>query len=112
MPYPLTTLVVDVTDACNLSCTYCYEYGEDRLADRERADGTARRSTMSVETAKESVDFLFANSEGRPEITVTFFGGETLLNWTVIEAAVLHAEERGKAEGRKVNFPSRPTRRC
>lgn len=104
MPYPLTTLVVNVTNACNLSCTYCYEYGEDRLADRERTDGTARRSTMTVETARESVDFLFANSEGRPEITVTFFGGETLLNWTVIEAAVAHAEARAKAEGRKVNF--------
>ena len=25
MPYPLATLVLNVTNKCNLSCTYCYE---------------------------------------------------------------------------------------
>jgi uncharacterized protein len=27
MPIPLTTMVLNVTNQCNLSCTYCYEYG-------------------------------------------------------------------------------------
>src|SRR5687768_16557334 len=27
MPFPLTTMVLNVTNQCNLSCTYCYEYG-------------------------------------------------------------------------------------
>src|SRR5262249_17820052 len=26
-PFPLTTMVLNVTNQCNLSCTYCYEYG-------------------------------------------------------------------------------------
>ena len=30
MPYPLATLVLNVTNKCNLSCTYCYEFGADR----------------------------------------------------------------------------------
>ncbi len=104
MPYPLTTLVINVTNTCNLSCTYCYEYGEDKLADRERSDGSARRSAMTADTAIESIDFLFRESVGRPEITVTFFGGETLLNWAVIESAVTHARNKGRLENRKVNF--------
>jgi len=33
IPFPLTTLVLNVTNKCNLSCTYCYEYGEDRIVD-------------------------------------------------------------------------------
>ena len=29
---PLTTLVMNVTSKCNLSCKYCYEYGEDKIS--------------------------------------------------------------------------------
>ncbi len=32
-PFPLSTLVLNVTNKCNLSCTYCYEFGADRIAD-------------------------------------------------------------------------------
>ena len=32
-PVPLQTLVVNVTNQCNLACTYCYEYGEDKIVD-------------------------------------------------------------------------------
>ena len=34
---PLSTLVVNVTNRCNLSCAYCYEYGGTRLPNRPRA---------------------------------------------------------------------------
>ena len=29
--FPLTTMVLNVTNKCNLACTYCYEYGEDKI---------------------------------------------------------------------------------
>ena len=32
-PVPLQTLVINVTNQCNLACTYCYEYGEDKIVD-------------------------------------------------------------------------------
>jgi uncharacterized protein len=32
---PLTTMVMNVTNQCNLACTYCYEYGEDMIVDRQ-----------------------------------------------------------------------------
>ena len=35
MPFPLTTMVLNVTNQCNLACTYCYEYGEDKIVDTE-----------------------------------------------------------------------------
>jgi uncharacterized protein len=65
-------ILVYVTRACNLACTYCFSQG-----------GTfgGRPSVMSVETAKEAVAFvgkLLATS-ARPYITVDLFGGEPLL---------------------------------
>jgi uncharacterized protein len=104
MPYPLTTLVLNVTNKCNLACTYCYEFGEDKLADALRKNGDARRSRMSSETARTSIDFLFENSAGRDEVSVTFFGGETLLNFDVIRDAVLYAEERAIECGKRLSF--------
>ncbi|MAE67926.1 MAG: quinohemoprotein amine dehydrogenase maturation protein [Phycisphaeraceae bacterium] len=103
-PFPLATLVLNVTNKCNLSCTYCYEYGDDRIASSARTDGTPKASMMSSETATQSVDFLFEKARDRRDVTITFFGGETLLNFGTIEAAVHHAEARAAAEGKKVGF--------
>ena len=30
--FPLHSLVMNLTNQCNLSCTYCYEFGEDKVA--------------------------------------------------------------------------------
>ena len=53
---PLTTLVLNVTSKCNLSCTYCYEYGEDRIVEASR-----KPRFMNEETARQSVEFMFAD---------------------------------------------------
>jgi len=29
-------MVLNVTNQCNLSCEYCYEYGEDKIVDTEK----------------------------------------------------------------------------
>ncbi len=103
MPFPLQTLVLNVTNKCNLACTYCYEYGEDKIAEPLK-DGRVRAPRMSEETAIESVDFLFARSAGRGEVTITFFGGETLLNFPAVRAATEHALARAEESGRRVSF--------
>ena len=33
--FPLQSLVMNLTNQCNLSCTYCYEFGEDKVATPE-----------------------------------------------------------------------------
>ncbi|HIO66014.1 MAG TPA: quinohemoprotein amine dehydrogenase maturation protein [Planctomycetes bacterium] len=104
MPYPLATLVLNVTNKCNLSCTYCYEYGEDRVSNQKKPDGTPRLPMMTSETACKSVDFLLKSSEGRNGVSITFFGGETLLNFGTIRDATEHAVRRGRELGRLVAF--------
>ncbi|MEQ1634261.1 MAG: quinohemoprotein amine dehydrogenase maturation protein [Planctomycetota bacterium] len=101
MPFPLATLVLNVTNKCNLSCTYCYEYGADKLT---AANAPAGRAMMLPETAKQSIDFLIRSSGDRPVLTITFFGGETLLNFQTIMAAVDYAESEALAHQKRIHF--------
>jgi len=95
---PLTTLVLNVTSKCNLSCGYCYEYGEDRLVE----SGTKPRF-MDEETARRSVDFMFAEAGDSPRVNLTFFGGETLLSFRMLRSALAYAEARAAELGKRVD---------
>ena len=95
---PLQTLVLNVTSKCNLSCGYCYEYGEDRIV-----EATTKPRFMNEEIAKQSVDFMFAESDDSPTVNLTFFGGETLMNFKVLKSALAYARERAGALGKEVN---------
>lgn len=98
-PFPLSTMVLNVTNQCNLACTYCYEYGEDKLVDT--ANGR-RPKFMDEATARASVDFLLRES-GRVA-HLTFFGGETLLNFPVLKSTIAYARRRAADEGKTVDF--------
>jgi uncharacterized protein len=98
-PVPLSTMVLNVTNQCNLSCTYCYEYGEDRIVDT----GNGKQPKwMSEETARASVDFLMRESGKVAHLT--FFGGETLMNFRVLKTAVSYATARAAELGKAIDF--------
>ena len=98
-PFPLTTMVLNVTNQCNLSCTYCYEYGEDKIVDTENG---RQPKFMTEETARQSVDFLL--KESGKVAHITFFGGETLLNFPVLRKTIAYARRRAAEEGKDVDF--------
>jgi uncharacterized protein len=95
---PLQTLVLNVTSKCNLSCGYCYEYGEDRIV-----EASTKPRFMDEATAKQSVDFLFDEAGDSPSVNLTFFGGETLLNFKMLKSALAYARERAEPMGKQVN---------
>jgi uncharacterized protein len=99
--FPLNTMVLNVTNKCNLACTYCYEYGEDKIVDTEF--GSAPKF-MSEDTAEESVEFLLRESKGQEVAHMTFFGGETLLNFPVLQKTVAYARRRAAEEGTRIEF--------
>lgn len=101
MPFPLATLVLNVTNKCNLSCTYCYEYGADKLT---AGNAPAGRAMMVPDTARQSIDFLIRSSGDRPVLTITFFGGETLLNFPTIQGAVEYAEQEARRHHKRIHF--------
>lgn len=97
--YPLQALVLNVTNQCNLACTYCYEFGADKISTQ-----TGKPKYMTIETAKSSVDFLLDGSGTREAVHITFFGGETLMNFKLLRETVGYANERAAATGRKITF--------
>ncbi len=64
------TVVLTVTEACNLNCIYCYENHKSKR-------------TMSFETAKDIIDKEIANLT-EEEIEFDFLGGEPLMNFELI----------------------------
>ena len=100
-PFPLTTMVLNVTNQCNLSCGYCYEYGDDKIVDTENG---AQPKFMSEETARQSVEFMLEESRDIETVNLTFFGGETLMNFPVLQKTVAYARERAAEMGKGIRF--------
>ena len=99
MPFPLNTMVLNVTNQCNLACTYCYEYGEDKIVDTAHG---AQPKFMAEQTARDSVEFLLRESGQVAHLT--FFGGETLLNFPVLQSTIAYARRRAAEEGKTIDF--------
>ncbi len=97
--FPLQALVLNITNQCNLACTYCYEFGADKIATPK-----GKPKYMTLETAAASVDFLLAQSAGRQAVHITFFGGETLMNFKLLRQVVEYARQQAAAQGRGIGF--------
>lgn len=97
--FPLQALVLNITNQCNLACTYCYEFGADKIATPQ-----GKPKYMTLETAKDSVDFLLEQSTGRDAVHITFFGGETLMNFKLLRDVVAYANARAAEQERGISF--------
>ena len=100
-PVPLQTLVVNVTNQCNLACTYCYEYGEDKIVDTTNGQ---QPKFMSEQTARDSVEFALRESRENKHAHITFFGGETLMNFPVLKSTIAYARRRAAEVGKEIDF--------
>ncbi len=83
-----------VTEACNLACTYCYELNQG-VHDRARM--------LKQGDARKIIDDYLENTR-RKNCTITFFGGEPLLNFPVVQDVVAYSLEKGKELGKEVDF--------
>jgi uncharacterized protein len=97
--FPLQRIVLNVTNQCNLACGYCYEYSDDKISKTE-----GKPKYMDDEIAQSAIDMLIKESAERPSIHVTFFGGETLLNFPMLRRAVTYANQKCEEAGKTVEF--------
>lgn len=97
--FPLQTLVLNLTNQCNLSCQYCYEFGADKVATPE-----GKPKFMDFDTARAAVDFFLAQSAGRRTAHITFFGGETLMNFPLLKRVVEYANAQAASRGVSIDF--------
>jgi uncharacterized protein len=94
-PPPLQTVSLNLAQACNMSCGYCY------------ADGGAfqgRSRLMPAAVARAAVDRLIEESSPGADLVVGFMGGEPLLHRSLLHEIVPYAEAAAAAAGRTVRF--------
>lgn len=92
---PVQSLVLHVSHDCNMRCGYCYaDYG--RYGD----DFGYMDPKLAVEHTKKFFDQLGDTRS----VSLTFFGGEPLMNMDVVYAAHAYAKQRAAEEGRKIGF--------
>lgn len=92
MSEPLECLYLLVAGDCNLRCSYCYADG----GNYGRGSEAMNQATMEAALTR----LMPKNGE----LMLSFFGGEPMLNSTLIRQAIAFAQDRGKRLGTTVRF--------
>lgn len=82
----LQLLILQVTQNCNLRCEYCV-YSEDYVGRKHNC------AKMEFEIARDAIIFFMKRSRGDTVVTINFYGGEPLLNFSVIQECVKYVED-------------------
>lgn len=91
----LNTLTLQITQQCNLRCSYCVYSGN--YLNRSHS-----QKEMDIETAKKGIDFIIDHSKNSSKVNFSFYGGEPFLRFNFIKECVAYAKLKG--EGKKVTF--------
>jgi uncharacterized protein len=91
---PVVNIALFLAQQCNMRCVYCYGNG-----------GTyGRQGLMSWETACQAVDWLMTHSGTAEKVTISFFGGEPLLNVRVLRRVLPYAREQAALREKHISF--------
>lgn len=91
----IKALCLHVAHTCNLNCSYCF-------ASQGKYHG--ERAVMSFDVGRRALDFLIENSGTRRNLEVDFFGGEPLMNWSVVKELVAYARSVEKEKNKNFRF--------
>jgi uncharacterized protein len=87
----LSTIIIKLTNACNLACTYCYDF--------ERSERARRiELAQAVEAIRQGIDLC------EDRLWVILHGGEPMLVWPLIEEIVRQGELIAKDRGKQICF--------
>jgi len=83
---PIVSCTIDLTEACNLACTYCFTWGNTKRV-------------LDLKMGKRIVDFFFDKAElikkaGRNHFEITFWGGEPLLQYNLMKKLIAYSEKK------------------
>jgi uncharacterized protein len=89
-------LTLNITQICNLHCSYCAAGGDGTYGDPV--------AQISVEKTLPQIEFLMNRVSEGGEFFITFLGGEPLLYPAALQAIALHTQKLGKAKNIKTGF--------
>lgn len=87
-------LSIDITDRCNMACTYCYERAKGEINAMEQAD-------MKLGLFAEVVNSMIGTSN---DFHVHFMGGEPFLNFGLLRDGVLYCLQLAEKRGTRCTF--------
>ena len=88
-------LCLHISHDCNLNCVYCFA-GAGHFG--------GERQHMSLDVGKAAIDFLLEASGTRKNCEIDFFGGEPLLNFSVVKELVGYGKEKAALVGKTIKF--------
>ncbi len=92
-------LILGITERCNLCCAYCCFSGGftgHRLHSQR---------SMSWEVAEKAIRFFLENDQaGDGSCSISFYGGEALLEFSLLKRCVAFAKIKAELLGKKVRF--------
>jgi uncharacterized protein len=91
----IKAMCLHVAHDCNMRCAYCFA---------GTGDYAGPRALLSAQTGKQAIDFLIAQSGGRQNLEIDFFGGEPLINMDVVRELVAYGRAREKETGKHIRF--------
>ena len=89
------SMCLHVTHDCNLRCDYCFA---------GKGDYHSGKAFLPLDVGKKALEFLMTHSGERENLEVDFFGGEPLMNFTVVKQLVDYGRELEKQYGKKIQF--------
>lgn len=91
-------LILKVTGRCNFRCKYCI-YNDEY----DKNEGFLNED-MSREIAKKSIEFYYNNSKNSQYKAITFYGGEPLLKFDLIQNSIDYAIELFAEKSDELSF--------
>lgn len=88
----ITDMELVLTEKCNLSCAYCFE------------KSMVQCKKMPLEVARAAVNLLFDYSGDKTDLSIAHFGGEPLVNFSLMRYVTEYAEQKAELSGKKVSF--------
>lgn len=91
----IKAMCLHVAHDCNLACKYCFA---------SQGSFQSKKEMMSLETGKKALDFLVKSSGSRHNLEVDFFGGEPLMNLSVVRELVKYGRSLEKEHDVRFRF--------
>ena len=86
-----TVIDLDITDGCNLACSYCFK-------------NLDHPNNMSLETARDGVEWLLLASGPHQQVGVNFMGGEPSLRFKMIKDLIPWANRRARSANKRIGW--------
>ena len=94
-PSTITDLELNIAQDCNLRCRYCIV---------EQGGFGAQRQQMSRGVGQQAVDFILQESGENEFCHLTFFGGEPMLNFGLIEDTVTYSQAQAARHDKRIAY--------